>query len=119
VQSYRNAFFRLAARVAVHPDYLEEKVRAAVEQALRAQFSFAARRFGQAVALSEVVAVMQAVPGVAGVDVDKLYRFDDTAAGLNALLPAAAPQPGAKGTAAPAELLTLDPSPLRDLGVMS
>ncbi|MEP7339642.1 MAG: putative baseplate assembly protein [Acidobacteriota bacterium] len=118
VQTYRPAFFRLAANVKVHPDYLPDKVLAAVEQALRAQFSFAARQFGQPVALSEVVAVMQSVAGVVAVDVDKLYRFDDAFAGLKALLPAAAPQAGDKGTVAAAELLTLDPSPLHDLGVM-
>jgi predicted phage baseplate assembly protein len=118
VQTYRPAFFRLAANVKVHPDYLPDKVLAAVEQALRAQFSFAARQFGQPVALSEVIAVMQSVKGVVAVDVDKLYRFDDTSAGLKALLPAAAPQAGDKGTVAAAELLTLDPSPLHDLGVM-
>lgn len=118
VQTYRPAFFRLAANVKVHPDYLPDKVLAAVEQALRAQFSFAARRLGQPVALSEVIAVMQSVSGVVAIDVDKLYRFDDTSAGLKSLLPAAAPQAGEKGIVAAAELLTLDPRPLHDLGVM-
>jgi len=50
VQTYRPAFFRLAAGVKVHPDYLTDKVLAGVEQALREQFSFAARQFGQQVA---------------------------------------------------------------------
>ncbi len=117
VQSYRPAFFRLAAGVKVHPDYLADRVLTAVEQALRAQFSFTGRQFGQPVALSEVVAVMQSVAGVDAVDVDKLYRFDDTSAGSKILLPAAAPQAGDTGTIAAAELLTLDPSPLHDLGV--
>src|SRR5262245_61283861 len=118
VQSYAKAFFRLAARVKTHPDYLPEKVLAAVEQALRERFSFDARQFGQPVALSEVVAVMQSPPGVVAVDVDKLYRFDGTPAGLHARLPAAAPQAGAEGTVAAAELLTPDPGLLHDLGVM-
>ena len=118
VQTYRPAFFRLAAGVKVHPDYLPDRVLADVEQALRAQFSFTARQFGQPVALSEVVAVMQSATGVIAVDVDKLYRFDDTSAGRKMLLPAAAPQAGDKGTIAAAELLTLDPSPLHELGVM-
>src|SRR4029434_1498096 len=110
--------FRLAASVKVHPDHLPDKVLAAVEQAVRAQFSFTARQFGQLVALSEVIAVMQSVSGVMAVDVDQLYRFDDTSTGLNMLLPAAAPQAGDKGTIAAAELLTLDPNPLHDLGVI-
>ncbi|HJZ78779.1 MAG TPA: putative baseplate assembly protein, partial [Pyrinomonadaceae bacterium] len=118
VQSYAKALFRLAARVKPHPDHLPEKVLAAVEKTLRERFAFDERQFGQPVALSEVVAVMQSAPGVVAVDVDKLYRFDDTEAGLNALLPAASPQADDKGTLAPAELLTLDPSSLHDLGVM-
>jgi predicted phage baseplate assembly protein len=118
VKTYRPAFFRLAAGVKVNPDFLPDKVLAAVEQALREQFSFTARQFGQPVALSEVVAVMQSVAGIIAVDVDKLYRFDDTSAGLKMLLPAAAPQAGDKGTIAAAELLRLDPSPLHDFGVM-
>jgi hypothetical protein len=61
---------------------------------------------------------MQSVAGVIAVDVDKLYRFDDTLAGLKILLPAAAPQAGDTGTMTAAELLALDPSPLHDLGVM-
>jgi predicted phage baseplate assembly protein len=118
VQTFLPAFFRLAAGVKVHPDHSPDKVLAAVEQALRARFSFTARQFGQPVALSEAIAVMQSVTGVIAVDVDQLYRFDDISAGLNMLLPSAAPQAGDQGTIAAAELLTLDPSPLHDLGVI-
>jgi len=78
VQTYRPAFFRTRRGVKVHPDLLDGQILAGVEQALREQFSFAARQFGQQVALSEVVAVMQSVTGVIAVDLDKLYRFDDT-----------------------------------------
>jgi hypothetical protein len=97
---------------------LTDKVLAAVEQALRDQFAFDARQFGQPVALSEVVAVMQSVAGVVAVDMDKLYRVDEAAAGLNMVLLAATPQAGDSGTVAAAELLTFDPSPLHDLGLM-
>jgi predicted phage baseplate assembly protein len=117
VQTYLPAFFELVAGIKVHPDYVPEQVRAAAEQALRVGFSFTARQFGQPVALSEVIAVLQSVPGVVAVDVDEFYRFG-TAAGLHALLPAAAPQAGAQGIVA-AELLTLDPNPLRGLRVLS
>ena len=91
-------------------------MRAAVEQALRTQFSFAARAFGQPVRLSEVVAVMQAVPGVVAVDVDKLYRTDETAA-LDPRLVAELPGVGTDGEVLAAELLTLDPQPLNELVV--
>lgn len=116
VRSYRKAFFRLAGSVKVHPDYLTDRVIKAVEQTLRAHFSFAARTFGQAVTLSEVVAVIQQVPGVVAVDVDQLYRTDAPTAELRPRLIAEAPRAGATNAVA-AELLTLDPRPLR-LGVM-
>jgi predicted phage baseplate assembly protein len=117
VQTYRSAFFRLSALVNINPDYQQDKVMGALTNALRAAFSFDARGFGQGVALSQVVAGMQAVPGVDAVDVTKLYRVGD-AAEWNARLPAAMPQAGAEGTVQAAELLILDPGPT-DLGVMS
>lgn len=116
IKSYRPVTFKLVADVKVDPDYLQEKVFAAVEAALRAGFSFAARAFGQPVTLSEVVSAIQNVAGVVAVDVNKLYRSDDFEA-LNALLPAAAPRAGDDASVAAAELLTLDAAPL-ELGVM-
>ena len=56
VESYEPRLFRLSAAIKVHPDYLPEKVLAAVEQRLRESFSFEARTFGQPVHLSEVIA---------------------------------------------------------------
>ena len=85
-------------------------------RALRQTFSFAARSFGQPVALSEVMAVLQNVSGVQAVEVNALFRFGDDP-GLNPLLPAAAPQPGLAFEPAAAELLTLDPRPV-DLGLI-
>ncbi|MCB0158134.1 MAG: hypothetical protein KDD83_08370, partial [Caldilineaceae bacterium] len=76
-------------------------------------YAFAGRQFGRPVALSEVMAVMQAVPGVVAVDVNELRRTDTAAFdGLLAPLPAALPQVGAAATVAPAELLTLDAAQL-------
>lgn len=139
VQTYRQAYFRMAARVKVDPDYSQDLVLTAVENALRDAFSFDARAFGQPVTQSEVIAVMQAVPGVVAVDLYKLYRprrliFYDlertvvqnlihffppgSYSQLNTILVAAVPQPGADGSIVAAELLTLDPAPLDDLGVM-
>jgi predicted phage baseplate assembly protein len=118
VKSYRPAHFRFAGKVKVNPDYQTDLVLAAVEQALRKQFSFDVRAFGQPVFLSEVIAAVQAVPGVAAVDVDKLYR-SGSAATLETRLLAALPEILANGDVAAAELLTLDPAPLDELGVMS
>ena len=116
ISSYRNVTFKLAADVKVDQQYTEADVLAAVESALRSTFSFTARAFGQPVTLSEVIAVMQNVPGVIAVDINKLYRSDQ-AESSNSFLPSAAPRDGDDAGVPPAELLTLDPSPL-ELGVM-
>jgi uncharacterized phage protein gp47/JayE len=118
VKSYRPAYFRFAGRIKVNPDYETDAVLAAVESALRAQFSFGVRAFGQPVFLSEVIAAVQAVPGVVAVDVNKLYRTG-AAATLQTRLLAALPETLANGSLVSAELLTLDSAPLDELGVMS
>ncbi len=107
--SYVQKFFRLKAKIKVHADYEAAPVLAEAERLLRERFSFAARRFGQAVTLGEVVAVLQSAAGVVAVDVDELYR-EGQAPQLLSHLPAAAPMPGATETFG-AELLTLDPAP--------
>ena len=113
VASYRPAYFRVAAAVLVDPVYIPENVAAAVEAALRAHFSFEARSFGQPVALSEVVAVMQNVEGVVAVDVRRLHRVGATRRLLNTVVTAALPAPGTGvASVTPAELLTLHPDPL-------
>ena len=127
VQTYRPAFFKLGAAVKLDPDYESQKVLASVEQTLRLAFSFDARAFGQAVALSEVMAIIQAVDGVVAAEVTKLYRADDPAGpGTNDLLLAAAPQAGAGALPGSeddivlaAELLTLSAEPLDELGAMT
>lgn len=126
VEPFRPVFFDVAGSIRVDADFLPEKVLAAVEAALRARFSFEARSFGQPVALSEVVAATQWVPGVVAVDVDSFFRECNGAGDADLLgdqcvpsenntrLDARGPQVGVGG----AELLTLNPAPL-SLGVMS
>jgi hypothetical protein len=110
--------FGLAGTVFVDSDRVPEKVESAVKDALKAAFSFDARSFGQPVALSEVEAVIQNVPGVAFVDLDALYL--GTASGLAHYLPAFKPDDGAAvGTVSPAELLTLDEASLSALKVQT
>ena len=123
VQSYRRAFFELAATIIVKPEFQIDGVVAAVEQALRASFSFDARAFGQPVMLSEVMAAMQAVPGVLAVDLNRLRRIDNVFGRKELLLfsdalSAAAPSMEDDGTLLAAELLTLDPRPVQLTGVM-
>ena len=117
VKSYRPAYFRVAGKVKVNPDYETSAVLAAVNNALRQQFSFDVRAFGQPVFLSEVIAGVQAVAGVMAVDVNKLYRASASAT-LETRLLAALPETLADGSLVAAELLMLDPARLDDLGVM-
>ncbi len=111
VLTYRPAPFHLQAIVHCHPDYLPALVKAAVEAALLERFGFAAQAFGERVALSQVQAVIQNVPGVAWVEVTALHR-DDAAVTREPWLPAEAPETGADAnTLDPAELLTLELRP--------
>jgi predicted phage baseplate assembly protein len=120
VVPHRPARFRVALKVAVDPDRETATVLAGVEAALRAAFGFDARDFGQPVHKSEVLAVAQGVPGVLGIDLDRLYRRYIEVPGLlwwwwirwlNDRLLAAGPE--LVGTELfGAELLTLHPQPL-------
>jgi predicted phage baseplate assembly protein len=109
VRSYRKRLFRLTARITRHPDWLAERVRSDVRDALVSRFGFSARTFGQRVALSEVMAVIQTVSGVVGVDVDAIFRTDLIGgSGLLAPLPSAVPAVGSGSQTEPAELLLID-----------
>jgi predicted phage baseplate assembly protein len=119
LQTYRKAFFRLSGTVTVAADAQVDVVLAAVEAALRSSFSFDPRDFGQPVNLSDVVAVMQAVPDVVAVDLDELARTDGIGGdGLAGPLPVALPQVGRFGRLFAAELLVLDPRPVDLKGVL-
>jgi predicted phage baseplate assembly protein len=112
VEGYRPAQFGMSARMRPDPDFIPERVVAAVEAALQELFRFEARSFGQGVALSEVHAAIQAVPGVVMVDVDELYRIpkDERLEQPQPFLEADVTRQGEEdGDVLPAELLTLDP----------
>ena len=64
-----------AARVRIHPDYLWESVAPMITKALQLTFGFDARSLGQPLFPSEVIATIQAVPGVEYVDLDALDGF--------------------------------------------
>ena len=116
IETYEEARFRLSAQVKVDPDYEADKVLGAALDALRAEFSFAERDFGQPVVLSEVIALLQSITGVVAVNLKKLYRTGNVAK-LNARLEAELPNGGDSSSLGAAELLTLDPAPV-DLEVM-
>jgi hypothetical protein len=73
VEPFRPRPFQVALGVAVTADRLASDVFATVTTALTEAFSFARRDFGQRVAASEVLAVVQAVPGVRGAVLTALH----------------------------------------------
>jgi hypothetical protein len=117
VQTYVPAFFRVEALVKIHPDYQAETVLKAVEEALRKQYAFEIREFGQDVTRAEVITTIQRVPGVVAVDLDFFFRTDANEPTSESRLTASIPKAGLENPLA-AELLTLDPRPV-PLGVMS
>ena len=121
IEPYRSAFFNVEASIRVDANFLPERVLAAVEESLRARFSFEARSFGQPIALSEVIAVVQEVPGVVAVDVNAFYREPDSipvresrrpSGELDPRLDARGPRVVSRVGVSGAELLTLGPDSL-------
>ncbi len=108
---YSPVFFQVGADLAIDPAFVADTVRAQAAAALQAAFSLDARDFGQAVQASEVVTVIQMVPGVIACDLTLFCRPPQQSGVADALL-AAVPVPGAT-QAAPAEILLLDPRPIQ------
>ena len=117
-KSYRQALFQVHGTVTVQPDHVIGIVLAAVKTALRERYRFEARAFGQPVALSEILAVVHAVPGVVAVDVDRFYRSDEPTPVRSSRLNADLPAMGADGLMQAAELLLLDEPSLTNLGAV-
>lgn len=116
VLPHRPLLFRIAGLVRVDTDTHDlTLVLAAVRTALLAAFGFEARSLGQGVVQSEVVAAIQAVPGVQATRLSLLTRADIPTV-LPDFLAAAAPQAGARGTVVGAEMLLIDPASLGGLG---
>jgi hypothetical protein len=116
IESYKKVSFKLSGTIYADADRDPDDVGTAVNDALKAAFSFDARAFGQPVTLSEVEAVIQNVTGVSYIDLDALYI--GTASALETYLAAQAPHNGtAFDSVTPAELLTLDESSLSGLEV--
>jgi predicted phage baseplate assembly protein len=108
VRNYDPVGFGVSAQLYADPAYMPADLIAAATQALQTAFGFDARELGQSVSAAQVIAALQSVPGVMGVDLDQLWRNDELP-GLSPRLPAAVAQPDLSGgTPAPAELMTLD-----------
>ena len=108
VRNYRPAGFVVEARLFIDSAWEPDDVLAAARGALSAAFGFDARELGQGVSRAQVIAVLQGVAGVTGVDLDWLHRSGAERT-LEDRLGSARPQPALDGTVpAPAELLTID-----------
>lgn len=111
LRNYRPVGFGVSARLFASPAHIPADVIAAAHAALLAAFSFDARALGQGVSQAQVIAVLQSVPGVDGVDLDALYL--GTTPTLQPRLRAAVGRPDLHGALpVAAELLTLDPARL-------
>lgn len=110
--SYNPVLFEVAANVQVDTtDYDPTQVLAQVWQALSANLSFAQRQFGQGVAQSEIIALIQGVAGVIAVQLKTFNRMGEAPSGpLPAVLRAAGPVVQKNGVLTAAELLLLDPA---------
>ena len=115
VASYESVPFGLAGTLWFDPRHRSEAVERAVQAALLGAFCFHERAFGQAVAASQVISVLQAVPGVVAVDLDGLF-YDPPrgTVGFLSLLQAATARLDS-GQVAPAQLLLLEDAGSIDL----
>ncbi|HEY5712962.1 MAG TPA: putative baseplate assembly protein [Allosphingosinicella sp.] len=116
VAPYQRRYFQVSARLFKDADYLADTLAAAAREALLAGFGYTARSLAQAVSGAEVIALLQAVPGVIGVDLDVLALLEgddpevEGPGTLASILPALAGRqlpPEEGGGLAPAELLTI------------
>jgi hypothetical protein len=78
--AFAQRFFTVHARLVVDPRRIDDEVRMAVEQRLRAAFGFDQRELAQSVTPSEVVARIHEVEGVLGVDLETLAEYTEDGA---------------------------------------
>ncbi|HEX8261928.1 MAG TPA: putative baseplate assembly protein, partial [Allosphingosinicella sp.] len=116
IAPYLRRYFQLSARLYKHSDYLADDVAAAAREVLVAGFGYSVRDLARPVSAAEAVALLQAVPGVIGVDLDSLALIDGndpeaegpgTLATVLPAYPARLLSAGEGGGTAPAELLTI------------
>lgn len=109
--TYQRTSFLVEAKLRTHPDYIRENVWRNAENRLHNAFFFENRQFGQGVARSEVLAILQDTPGVVAVDLDYFYKKGSGSKTLEETIRASIPLAGDE-TPEPAELLTIDAQPI-------
>ena len=119
LKTFQPLFFDVEANVLVDPAYQAEVVLAAVESALLGRFRFDVRDFAQSVTAAEIVATIQAVPGVIATDLNALHLVttEDGGTTLASILQAR-PARYENGVPLLAELLLINPAGV-SLGEMS
>jgi hypothetical protein len=113
VQGFAERPFAINARLRSDPARDAAAVRAAAQSALEAGFGFAARDFAAPVTGAQVLAVLQAVPGVVAADLRALGPVEARSggsAGHSALLRAEPARSDRAGVLQPAELLLVSPA---------
>ncbi len=111
-------FLFVSAKVKVHEDYLWDKVAPQVQEALLEGLGFELRDLGQDVHRGEVIGIIQAVEGVAWVDLDLLDGVSETdaedaaalAEKLEALAAAAQAPPPKKKAGGAGERFVVEPA---------
>jgi hypothetical protein len=112
VVAYQRVLFTFSASVLVDlANVTWPQVSGQAWQALTAAFAFGQRALGQGVAASEIIAIIQQVPGVIAVQLQGLTRTGQAPVPGQATLGAAGPQPPLG-----AELLLLDPATQGQIG---
>ncbi len=111
--------FTLSAKLRIDPDFTAEggsdAVLAQLRATLRAAYAFSERKIGAPVRASDLITLMQLVPGIVAVDLDALHRVDQPAT-LTPILGAEVPRRGGEGAQLGAEILVLSADPVT-LGV--
>ena len=123
VASYRPVLFEVAANVRIDQNnYDPTQVLGQAWQSLSTSMGFDQRQLGQGVAESELIALIQQTPGVIAVELTRFNRRGQPSpagGSLKAVLRAASPIPGQKGTPQGAEMLILDPASQGNIEVWS
>jgi hypothetical protein len=108
VDSYEPLLFNLSAHVIFDKQQDQSSVQALIEATLSQIFSFALRDFGQDVEDSEVITLIQNIPGVVSVQLKALYVVGSSASLQSRLHAAAARFDPVTQTIRPAQLLLIN-----------
>jgi predicted phage baseplate assembly protein len=111
VTPYVEGRFKLDAIVRFDRRHVRERVESQIIGRLRAAFSFKQREFGQGVAATDVIEVMQSTEGVVAVDLNQLYRSSNNPTDTPKFAPFLEAYPAHyQGSLVAAELLQIDGS---------